>query len=51
VADGHKDDVAAAARQFAPNGMDAALMTAGGPAADKALAAMRGRARRVSQWR
>jgi NADPH2:quinone reductase len=41
VVDGHNDDVAAAARQFAPNGLDAALMTAGGPAADEALTAMR----------
>ena len=31
----------AAARQFAPNGFDAALITAGGAAADKALTAMR----------
>jgi NADPH:quinone reductase len=38
---GRKDDIAAAARQFAPDGFDAALMTAGGPAADKALTAMR----------
>ena len=41
VIDGHKDDIVAAARQFAPNGFDAALITAGGPAADKALGAMR----------
>ena len=41
VVDGRKEDIAAAARQFAPNGLDAALMTAGGPAADKALTAMR----------
>ena len=27
--DGHKDDIVAAARQFAPNGLDAALITAG----------------------
>ncbi len=40
VIDGHKDDIAAAARQFAPNGLDAALITAGGPAADKALTAI-----------
>ena len=40
VVDGHKDDIAAAARQFAPDGLDAALITAGGPAADKALTAM-----------
>src|SRR4029077_9271317 len=41
VVDGHKDDIAAAARQFAPNGLDAALITAGGPAPDKALTALR----------
>jgi NADPH2:quinone reductase len=41
VVDGHAVDIAAAAGQFAPNGIDAALITAGGPAADKALAAMR----------
>jgi NADPH2:quinone reductase len=41
VVDGHKDDVAAAARKFAPGGLDAALMTAGGEAAERALAAMR----------
>jgi len=41
VVDGHKDDIAAAARQFAPDGLEAALITAGGPAADKALHAMR----------
>ena len=40
VIDGHKDDIVAAARQFAPNGLDAALITAGGPAADKALTAI-----------
>jgi NADPH:quinone reductase len=41
VVDGRKDDIAAAARQFTSNGLDAALITAGGPAADKALTAMR----------
>src|SRR5688572_10528918 len=41
VVDGHKDGVAAAARRFAPDGLDAALLTASGPAADKALTAMR----------
>jgi NADPH2:quinone reductase len=41
VVDGYKDDIAAAAREFAPDGLDAALITAGGPAADKALTAMR----------
>jgi len=39
--DGHRDDVAAAARAFAPDGLDAALLTAGGEAADKALTALR----------
>src|SRR5262249_28915320 len=38
---GRKDDVAAAGRGFAPGGLDAALMTAGGEAADRALEAMR----------
>ena len=41
VVDGHKDDIAAAARLFAPDGLEAALITAGGPAADQALQAMR----------
>jgi NADPH:quinone reductase-like Zn-dependent oxidoreductase len=39
--DGHNDDVVAAAREFAPDGIDAALLTAGGPAADQALSALR----------
>lgn len=41
VVDGHKDDVASAARQFEPKGLDAALLTAGGEAAQKALEALR----------
>lgn len=42
VVDGRgDDDVAEAAREFAPEGLDAALMTAGGEAADRALTAMR----------
>ncbi len=41
VADGHKDDVAALVRKFAPDGVDAALVTAGGPDVDKALATVR----------
>src|SRR5262245_44040157 len=41
VVNGRKDDVAGAARTFAPGGLDAALMTAGGEAADRALTAMR----------
>jgi NADPH:quinone reductase-like Zn-dependent oxidoreductase len=39
--DGHRDDVAAAARQFAPGGPDAALLTAGGDAAQKAADSVR----------
>lgn len=41
VVEGHKDDILNAARTFAPNGIDAALLTAGGDATDKALAALR----------
>jgi NADPH:quinone reductase-like Zn-dependent oxidoreductase len=41
VVNGRTDDVAAAAQPFAPGGLDAALMTAGGEAADRALTAMR----------
>jgi NADPH:quinone reductase-like Zn-dependent oxidoreductase len=39
--DGHKDDILAAARAFAPQGVDAALVTAGGPEVDQALVALR----------
>jgi NADPH:quinone reductase len=38
---GRKDDIAAAARKFAPDGLDAALLTAGGDVAAKALGTMR----------
>ena len=41
VVDGKKDDIAAAARQFAPQGLDAVLLTAGGEAAEKALSTLR----------
>lgn len=41
VANGRKDDLEAAARAFAPNGLDAALITAGGEATDRALRAMK----------
>src|SRR6516162_8567150 len=41
VVNGRTDDVAAAAQTFAAAGLDAALMTAGGEAADRALVAMR----------
>lgn len=40
IVDGRKDGVAAAARAFAPSGLDAALFTAGGKMAEEALAAM-----------
>jgi NADPH:quinone reductase len=41
VVDGKRDDIAAAARQFAPQGLDAVLLTAGGEAAEKALSTLR----------
>jgi NADPH:quinone reductase-like Zn-dependent oxidoreductase len=41
VVNGRKDDVVAAARAFAPDGLDAALVTAGGETAERALAAVR----------
>ncbi len=41
VANGRKDDVEAAARAFAPNGLDAALVTAGGETTDRALRAIK----------
>jgi NADPH2:quinone reductase len=41
VVDGHRDDVAAAARKFAPGGVDAALVMAGGEVAERALTAVR----------
>src|SRR3989442_731182 len=37
VVDGYKEDVLAAARQFALNGLDAVLLTTGGEAAEKSL--------------
>jgi NADPH2:quinone reductase len=40
VVDGHKEDVATAVRAFAPGGLDAALITAGGEAAEKASGAV-----------
>lgn len=39
--DGKREDAAAVAREFAPDGVDAALLTAGGPEADRALEAVR----------
>jgi len=41
VVEGHTGDVAPAAREFAPDGLDAALVTAGGEAAERALATVR----------
>lgn len=41
VIDGHRDDILKAAREFAPNGLDTALLTAGGKAAEHAIAALR----------
>jgi NADPH:quinone reductase len=41
AANGRTDDVSAAIRRFAPAGLDAALLTAGGEAAEKALRAVR----------
>ena len=49
VVDGYKEDVLAAARQFAPSGLDAVLLTTGGEAAEKSLAALNGWTRRLSQ--
>jgi NADPH:quinone reductase len=39
--DGRSDDVLIAAKEFAPNGMDAALVTAGGEITDESLSAIR----------
>jgi NADPH:quinone reductase-like Zn-dependent oxidoreductase len=41
VVNGREDDVEAAARAFAPGGLDAALVTAGGETADRVLQTMR----------
>jgi NADPH:quinone reductase-like Zn-dependent oxidoreductase len=39
--DGHGDNVLPAAKEFAPDGIDAALVTAGGEETDEALSAIR----------
>jgi NADPH:quinone reductase-like Zn-dependent oxidoreductase len=39
--DGRSDEFVAAARQFAPDGIDAALLAAGGPAAERALTVLK----------
>lgn len=41
VVDGRSDNVLDVAREFAPDGIDAALVTAGGEATDRALSAIR----------
>lgn len=41
VVDGRNDDLLAAIQRFAPEGLDAALLTAGGEAAEKALEGLR----------
>ena len=41
VIDGHRDDILKAAHEFSSNGLDAALLTAGGKAAEQAIAALR----------
>jgi len=41
VIDGYSEDIAAAAREFAPKGLDAVLLTAGGAAAEKCLTTLR----------
>ncbi len=41
VVDGHRDDVLAAARAFAPDGFSKALLTTGGEVVEQVLAAMR----------
>ncbi|HTW93244.1 MAG TPA: NADP-dependent oxidoreductase [Tepidisphaeraceae bacterium] len=40
VIDGHRADIPAAARAFAPDGLDCILLTAGGPEAEKAIEAL-----------
>ena len=41
VIDGHREDIRNAAREFAPDGLDAVLLTAGGKPAEQAIAALR----------
>ncbi len=41
VVDGRREDILKAAHEFAPKGLDAALLTAGGRAAEQAIAALR----------
>ena len=39
--DGHREDIVKAAHEFAPKGLDAALLMAGGKAAEQAVTALR----------
>jgi NADPH:quinone reductase len=41
VIDGYQEDIRKAAQEFAPNGLDAALLLAGGKAGEQAIAALR----------
>ena len=41
VIDGHRDDILKAAHEFAPKGLDAALLTTGGKPAEQAVKALR----------
>jgi NADPH:quinone reductase-like Zn-dependent oxidoreductase len=41
VIDGHREDILEAASEFAPEGLDAVLLTVGGKAAEQAIAALR----------
>ena len=41
VIDGHREDILRAAHEFAPKGLDATLLTAGGKGAEQAIAALR----------
>jgi NADPH:quinone reductase-like Zn-dependent oxidoreductase len=41
VIDGYSEDIVAAAREFAPKGIDAVLLTAGGAGAEKCLTTLR----------
>ena len=45
VIDGRREDIVKAAKQFEPKGLDAVLLTAGGKAAEQAMAALREGAR------
>jgi len=48
--DGHSGDMVASAREFAPNGFDAALVTVAGEAPEKALTVMREGGRVAYPW-